>query len=218
MILSTVALLAVQVAPTLATVEALSPLAAGELVLAGKDHGPIVKIVVPGPGGMNAPGAVERQMVEQLVASAGGCSRRRWTVQFFHGPGVTEDQASLSAAWSATEVALPGPAGCPDDGYVHLNPGFEPVRAFTALRRLDDLRRGEAGIQFTCSDETPSNLCADPAKIPLALAKLSPRVLTDEDGETVFWLYDSGAAVTDVRYSATRPDQVSVSRRIPAPF
>jgi hypothetical protein len=218
MILMTMVLLATQAPPTLGALANLSPGAAGEIVLAGKDHEPVAKIVAPAGRGMDPPGMVERQLVERPVAGPQGCSRRRWIARFSHTPGVAEDEATLSSVWASTEVALPGAAGCPDDGYVHLNPGLGASQALPALRYLDDIRLGDAPAEFTCSDETASGLCADPGKIRQALAKLSPWAVTRQNGQMVFWLGTPGQAVTEVRYSPNRLDQVTVSRRIPAPF
>jgi hypothetical protein len=218
MMLMTMVLLATQGPPTLSALENLSPRAAGEIVLAGKDHEPVAKIVVPTGRGMDPPGTVERQLVERPVAGPQGCSRRRWIARFSHGPGVAEGEAALSSVSASTEVALPGAAGCPDDGYVHLNPSLEATQALPALRHLDDIRRGGAPAKFTCSDETASDLCADPGKTRQALAKLSPWAVTRQDGQTIFWLGEPGQAVTEVRYPLSRPDQVTVRRSIPAPF
>ena len=218
MILMTMVLLATQAPPTLGALANLSPRAAGEIVLAGKDHEPVARIVVPTGQGADPPGMVERQLVERPVAGPQGCSRRRWTAWFSHAPGVAEGEAALSSVSASTEVALPGAAGCPDDGYVHLNPGLEATQALPALRYLDDIRLGDAPAKFTCSDETASGLCADPKALRQTLAGLSPWAVTRQNGQMVFWLGGAGQAVTEVRYSSDRLDQVTVSRRIPAPF
>jgi len=216
MILATTLALTLQAAPTLAQIDDLSPQAVGEVVLAGKDHGPIARIVVPERRGMNPPGMVERQLVEQTVVGPDGCSRRRWTATFFHGPGG-EGQAKLDTTWAKTEIALPGPAGCPDDGYTMVQ-DIEPAQAFAALRRLDDLRFRGAKARFTCSDETDSHLCADPEAMRPALAKLSPWAVLREGGQTVFWMGTPGGVVTQVRYDPAQPERVTVQRAVPAPF
>ena len=218
MILMTMVLLATQGPPTLGALANLSPRAAGEIVLAGKDHEPVARIVVPTGQGADPPGMVERQLVEPPVAGPQGCSRRRWTARFSHAPGVAEGEAALSSVWASTEVALPGAAGCPDDGYVHLNPGLERIQALPALRYLDDIRQGDAPAKFTCSDETASGLCGDPKALRRTLAGLSPWAVTRQNGQMVFWLGVPGEVVTEVRYSPDRLDQITVSRRIPAPF
>jgi len=217
MILMTMVLLATQGPPTLSALANLSPQAAGEIVLADKDHEPVAKIVVPTGRDMDPPGTVERQLVERPVAGPQGCSRRRWIARFSHAPGVAEGEATLSSVSASTEVALPGAAGCPDDGYVHLNPGLEATQALPALRYLDDIRLGDAPAKFTCSDETASGLCGDPKTLRQKLASLSPWALTRQNGQMVFWLGPPGV-VTEVRYSPDRLDQVTVSRRVPAPF
>jgi len=218
MILMTMILLATQGAPTLAVTQQLTPQAAGDIVLAGHDHGPIARIVIPANQGMNPPGFIERQFVETPVAGAEGCSRKRWTVTFFHGPAVTRDEAPLQNAYATTEVALTAAPGCPDDGYTRLNTGVEPAQGFAALRYLDDLRLRGAKARFTCSDETSSHLCAGPTEIRRALAGLKPWAVSREDADTVFWMGTPGGVVTEVRYRLDRPGRVAVTREVPAPF
>jgi hypothetical protein len=218
MILPILMLLAAQAAPTLAMIEGLSPQAAGELVLANRTHGPIVQVVATKTQPMAPPGSIERQFLEAPVAGAEGCVRRRWTVMFHHGPGVAPDQATPMSSMALTEVALPGAAGCPADGYVRLNPGLEPAQGLPALKRLNALGRGEAKAVFTCSDQTKSDLCGDPETLHRKLAALSPWALSRRDGRMVFWLGVPGQVVTEVSYAVDRPEQVAVSRQIPPPF
>jgi hypothetical protein len=218
MILTALLLLATQGPPTLAATQQGAPEAAGDLVLAGHDHGPIARIVIPVNQGMNPPGLIERQLVETPVAGAEGCSRKRWNVTFFHGPAVTRDEAPFQNAYATTEVALSGAAGCPNDGYTRLNTDVQPAQGFAALRYLDDLRLRGAKARFTCSDKTSSHLCAGPAKIRQALAMLTPWAVTLEDGDTLLWLGEPGQVVTEVRYRLDRPGRVAVRREIPAPF
>ncbi len=217
MILAAMLALALQAAPTVAEMESLTPEAAGRAVLAGKHHRPIARIVTPPFRGMNPPGMVERRLVEQAVASADGCSRRRWTATFFRGPDVDDSQAQLGTISENAEVALPGPAGCPEDGY-SLIQNIEPAQAFAALRRLDDLRLRGARAAFRCSDKTGSRLCADPKALRPTLAKLSPWMVTREDGRVVFWMGTPGEVITEVRYNPARPERVAVERYTPAPF
>jgi hypothetical protein len=216
MILATMAVLAA--APTLAAVDSLPPKVAGEIALAGQDHAPIVRITAPKAGHMGIPGTVERQMIERPVADAEGCFRKRWTVRFRQREGLAEREAELSDASAIAEVALPAPAGCPDDGYVHVNPGLEPAQALAELSYLDEVRLRGAPVRFTCADETPSKLCVDPTQIRQALAKLTPWAVTHRDGDMVFWLDGPGGAVTEVRYRLPHTGEIAVSRRIPAPF
>jgi len=216
MILSAVAVM-LQAAPTLAMVESLPPGEAGGLVLAGKDHGPIAAIVVPRLNDL-PPGFAERQLVERPVAEKGACVRKRWTVTFARKAGETESRVESSDIWAGIEIALPGLAGCPDDDYLRLDPGLKPIQALPALKHLDALRRGDAQASFTCSDQTTSDLCADPKALRQKLAALSPWALTRQNGQMVFWLGVPGEVVTELRYSTDRLDQVTVSRKIPAPF
>lgn len=218
MILMTMALLATQGPPTLAAIETLSPEAAGETILAGHQHGPIVKIIAPKQRGMDAPGYLRGEMVERAEAGAEGCSRRRWKIAFFQGRNATTGEAALESVSATTEIVLSGPAGCPDDGYTLLNGDIEPAQAFADLRYLDDLRLRNARAEIRCSDQTGSRLCADPRKVREALAKLSPWAVMREDGQTIFWLGVPGQVVTEVRYRFDRPSQVTVERSVPAPF
>ena len=217
MILMTAILLALQAAPTLAMVESLPPGEAGELVLAGRDHGPIAAIVVPRLNDL-PPGFAERQLVERPVAEKDGCVRKRWTVTFARKAGEAESRPESSDLWAGIEVALPGLAGCPDDGYVRLDPGLAPIQALPALKHLDALRSGDAQASFTCSDQTTSDLCGDPKALRRKLAALSPWALTRQNEQMIFWLGVPGQVVTEVRYSLAHPKHVTVARRIPAPF
>ena len=203
---------------TLGAIEGLSPEAAGEIVLANHEHGPITKVVAPRQRGMDPPGWLRGELVERAVAGAEGCTRRRWNVAFSQGPDVATSQARLESVSATTEIGLSGPAGCPGDGYTSLNGDIDPAQAFVALRYLDDLRFRGAKAQIACSDETASHLCAGSEKIRQALAKLTPWAVMREDGQTIFWLGAPGQIVTEVRYRLDRPGRVTVTRAVPAPF
>lgn len=56
--------------PTLAEVMQLQPVAAGDLVLSGQEHGPVEEVVVPPARGLQPPGLAELELVEQAGAAA----------------------------------------------------------------------------------------------------------------------------------------------------
>ena len=220
MILVTMLLLAAPTAPTVAAIKHLSPLAAGNAALAGKDHGPIAQIVVPAVGPLQAPGVVELHMVERATATAGGCVRKRWTVSF-RGAGGAPDDATLSYAYAVTEVALRKSVACPRDAYVKVALDLEPGAALAALAHYDDIRRRRVKVTFSCSDSTRSNLCRSPRSLHNGLARVSPWLVKRESGITSLWLgpraREYGQAVTEVSYSASAPATINVTRRTPAP-
>ena len=213
MILAAMLLALMQDPPTLAEIERLSPSAAGELALAGQDHGPVVSVVLQPTRAMDPPGMVTLELVERAVAHVGGCSRKRWTL-YFH----RRDTAASSPPWHATEVALLRSGTCPDGEYVHMNPGIESPQAFEALRHLDEIRMPRSRVTFSCSDRTSSRLCASSRTIRRELARMSPWAVMREGDATILWMGVRGGVVTEVRYRAASPNRITVRRRIPPPF
>jgi len=214
MILAAMMLALMQDPPTLAEIERLSPAAAGELALAGQDHGPIVSVVHRQGRGMDPPGLVSVELVERAVTHGAGCSRKRWTLAFFR-----RDAAALSPPVPTTEVALLRSGTCPDGEYVDMNPDMESVQAFEALRYLDEIRLPQSRVRFSCSDRTSSHLCASPRTIRRELARISPWAVMQEGNVTIMWLgVRGGGVVTEVRYRAASPGRITVRRRIPPPF
>ena len=215
MILAAMLWVSMQGPLTLAEIERLPPAAAGERLLAGREHGPIEAVVRRPPHGMDPPETLELQLVERAVAQARGCSRRRWSITF-SGPAWTA--ASSSGPWGAAEVALLRDGACPADRYVHVNPGMEPARALDALAHLDQIRSPRSRAVFACSDRTSSRLCGSRRTIRRELARLSPWAVTREGDDTLLWLGVRGETVTEVRYRAASPNRIIVTRRMPAPF
>jgi hypothetical protein len=202
--------------PSIASIEDLEPSAIGEIVLKGREHG-IVESVTPDRG-LDPPGVVRLNLTERPSAILRGCVRRKWTATFRHRPGVGEKTAILSDAFMTTEASLPTVSGCSNGEFAHVNPGMSVDEALSALRHLMQVRNGKAKVRFSCSDSTGSRLCRTPRTIRRELAKLPAWAVTKRDGKIEFWLGDRGQTVTAVSYSETWLDQVSVERRIPAPF
>ena len=218
MIVTTMMLIFAQAIPTLAAIERLSSEIAGDVALAGRDHNPILEIVVPKVTGPEPAGFVELQMVERALPMVGGCVRRRWTVNFYRAATATANDTKLSDAHATTEVALRRATGCQSNSYVHLNGGLDATQAITALTQLNNIRRGQVKAKFSCSDSTSSNLCAMPRAMPSELAKIIPWAVMREGEATTFWLVDRGQTVTEVRYSGVFPNRIIVKRSTPPPF
>lgn len=216
MILAAVMLMLAQADVTLAAVERLPAVAAGDLALAGKDHGPIETVARRAAQGMNPPGLVELEMLEPVVAGARGCERRRWTVSF--QPLAPNAEPVKTGAYAATEVALARSGVCPNGGYVHLNPGVEPSQAFVVLEQLDRIALGRSRPKISCFDATASMLCSNDQTTLQSLARLRPWVVTREGKELVAWLGAPGDVVTEVRFDARSSGHIVVNRKIPAPF
>lgn len=106
---------------------------------------------------------------------------------------------------------------CPTGQYVHLNPGVDPKLVFGPLMQLEQVRLRQRKVRFSCSDSTPSHLCADDRTIHRELAAISPWALSREGGSMIFWLGTPGEVLTEVRFDTAAPERVTVSRRIPPP-
>lgn len=218
MFITAIILAGTQQVPSLAQVQQLPPLAAGNLVLQGKDHRPIESVIEPEVVGIDVPGRVKLDMYEGTIADDAGCVRMRWTASFFHGPGIAKSAAKFSDAYRSTEVALRGSGPCPGGRYVHLNWGVEPLQALIALRYLDDIRFRKAKARFSCSESTSTGICRNSRTIRRELAKESPWAVMSKAGVRTFWLGSIGQTVTMVSYHASSPKRITIKREIPAPF
>lgn len=203
-------------APTYAEVRRLPPAVAGDRVLSGRQHGRIMSVEAP-TGGMNAPGTVEAQLVEQPAAHGPRCVRTRWTVSFRASPDKDIGSATPDTIYSTTEIAVSGMHPCPDKGYVHLNPGLDQEQGFAALAVLQRVRSSAPGVRLTCSDQTSSGLCADDRTTRRALATIAPFTISRDAGDVLIWL-GNGWVVTELRFDPAAPDRIAVERRFPAPF
>lgn len=213
MIIASILMLAPLPTVTLEQVLGLDPAEAGELVLRGEDHGAVVMVSRSSTGGLQPPYTVELDLVEQPVAEAQGCSRRRWRAAFRFPAGAPQAQATLARRWAGREIAL----DCGAREFAHLNPGTPPQQGFAALARLRQVQTGEGRVRFTCTDRTASRLCASDANIRRELAAFDPWAVTSREGVLLLWLGARGQAVTEVRIDPRDPDHLVVERRIPAP-
>lgn len=220
MILAMAMLLSVQTPPTVASIQRLTPKAAGDVVLAGKDHDVITDVVVRKVGVLQPPGLVELEMSERAKMIAGGCVRKRWTVNFNGSPSAPSD-ATLSGAYSINEVALRRSTGCPSNGYAQVGSGLEPSPALVGLAYLDRIQRRIAKAEISCLDSTSSGLCNNPKTLRQGLEKITPWLVKQEGDLMILWLGDAKRqymqAVTEVSFSAMTPDKITITRRTPAP-
>jgi hypothetical protein len=203
-------------APSLASLEHLSPAAIGDVVLRGRDHG-VIESVAPDRG-LDPPGVVKLKLTERPSRISGGCVRKQWTASFVSEPEKPRSSATFKDAYSAFEVALPSASGCANGQFAYVNSGMELEHALGALGHLRNLRSGKARVRFSCTDSTGSDLCRTSKAIRRELARLPAWAVTRKAGGIEIWLGQPGQIVTAVRYSETLPDQIRVDRRIPAPF
>jgi hypothetical protein len=207
-----------QASPTLGSILAQPPEAAGEAILQGRDHGRIEKVAPAPRRGMDPPGLVQIELLEQPLATSRGCVRTRWTASFHQPSGAAESAATFADAYATTEVALPSASGCSNSRFVHVNPGLSSEEALDALAFLDELRAPASTVALSCADRTGSGLCGTPHRIRQELARLSPWVVTRAAGNIELWLGEPGQIVTAIRYSAAHRDRIEVERSVPAPF
>jgi hypothetical protein len=201
----------------LVEVERLSPSAAGALLLADRDHGPIEAMLTTPSWAVALPNTVNLELVEKAAILGHGCSRRRWTASFSF-IAKPREAAVLSGVWSRMEVALRTTSRCPDAAFAYLNGQIEAEQAIESLEQLDHIRASRGRFDFSCSDGTTSNLCTNAGTIRRELRKLSPWAVMRQGGETIFWLGAAGQMVTEVRYRNPLSKDVIVSRKIPLPF
>jgi hypothetical protein len=208
-----------QAAPTIASLEGFPPQVVGELVLSGREHRAIEAVKFPTFAGPPTPGVVAVDLVEQAASQSGGCVRRRWRAAFrLPALDSPEGAAVFDRAYPITEVALPSDPGCAEGEFVHVNPGLAVEEALRALDHLADVRSGNAEVHFSCTDSTGSNLCQSDQRIMQELASLPAWAVTTGDSTVEVWLGDRGQAVTRVIFSNPSSVEVTVERRIPAPF
>lgn len=217
MLLVTLLTLQPLAAPTLDEVLHLPPAVAGDLVLRGQAHGRIVSVQEVHET-LQPPELTTLHLVEDSLASKGGCSRKRWQASFRRGVNAGSVSAALANVYSMTELKLSASANCGANGYVHLNPSMDVESGLAALVTLDKIRAGTATWRFACTDKTTSGLCKDDATIRRELTMLSPWSVTRRDSYVELWLGTRGQIVTTVRFRPEQPNAVEIERRIPAPF
>lgn len=204
--------------PTLAEIEALPPERAGERLLRGRDHEPVEIARRTRQLYIGIPGVTDYELIEAPQAVPEGCVRRRWTARFVAANDSSEASPLFSEARPTEEIALPVANECPAGGYAILNGGLDRTQAFALLRRLRQLATGQVEVNFDCRSEVESNLCSSPEAIRAGLQAERAWAVMRSSGSAEFWLGEPGQLVTVVRYRLDQPDQVSVGRRIPAPF
>lgn len=213
-------LLIAQVMPTMPAILSMRPRAAGELLLEGRKHGPIVRIARSTREEMLPPSTEQYELFEAAVRRPGGCVRKKWQVSLQReSPDQIRPATKIGGAYPSTEVALRHGPNCDGAAFVHLNgDSMDIPAAIAALQFFDDVRRSRKKVRFSCTDSTGSGLCANQANILRELRKERLRVVMRQDGETIFWLGGTGQRSTELRYVDPRSGQVIVDRRIPPPF
>ena len=212
-------LLALQAAPApkLSDIAALSPRAAGDLLLRGETHAPIVAVEPRPQVGLMLPGESELALVEQPVATPQGCVRGRWIIVFQPDRASGDPSPRVDRMRKTTEIARSTRRGCAGAVYVGLANGLSTSDGFDALARLERVRDLRAELVFDCSDAAETGLCASDRSIRRAVATLSAWLIMRSGGEDRFWLGRPGGIVTEIRIDRARPQRIGVSRRIPAP-
>lgn len=208
-----IAALVMAAAPlTLAQVESLPPGAAGELLLAGRAHGPIVKAERGPEGGMRPPGLVEYAFVEQARPIPGGCARTRWHASFIGSD--TAPARQFGDSYATEEVALAPADACEAASYAHLQSDTTAAAAVAALQVLRRVAEGTLPVDFTCRSSIDRRLCTGPASMRAALRQ-APWVVSVEGRHAEVWIGQD--AVVKVRFDMSRPAQVSVTKEYAPP-
>lgn len=203
-------------APTLAQVEALPPQRAGELLLKGKAHAPIVSARRKVERYIGVPGQTDYELIEAARAIPGGCVRRRWTATF-QSAGGGEGDAVFSGVYSKTEVAVPLP-GCARARYASLNGGVDSARALDLLRALHRIGTGATPVRFDCRSEIDPRLCTGPRTMRAAIRTTPVWAISESAGVAEYWLGEPGGVVTTVKMNTAQPGAVTITREIPPPF
>lgn len=219
MIVTALFLLSASVAPTLDQITTLAPGAAGEVILAGRDHRAVVKLDLrPTAAPMPWP-TKEVWLTEVPARERRGCVRYVWEAMFDRKPETETASAGLGQVTRNTEIALPTAQGCPADGYAHINPGISPSQGFSMLARLTAIRTARTP-DLSCVDETQSGLCSAPQRVRHALAG-TPVQLT-LDGSTVRIYLDQhepdSPTYFEVRISTTGPLRATLRWAYIPPF
>lgn len=204
--------------PIVSEVRALSPKRAGDLVLAGREHGEVVTVEAVAEVGPAPPGSVELDLVEAARSENGACVRRRWRANFRHGPGATRDAARFTDAYAVQEVALSERGGCARAGFAHVNPGLPTAAAVESLARLRRIATGRERVKIACASPFDPRLCADRRATLARIAAEPVWAMPGRAGGVELWLGRRGEAPIIVGLHAAGPDRITVSREAPAPF
>lgn len=202
---------------TLATARGRPPREAGDILLAGQDHGVIEKVETVTLNGAVPPGWTEVDLIEHADPIDGGCRRRRWILTGIRGPNQTDDAVRLTVSFPAVEVARSSPLGCRAVKYARLSGEITESEAIDALAYLDRLGSGRTRADLSCSDKTDTHLCRTRKSVLLALTQSDVSDVSREGNVIELWL-TSDAPFTTVRYSLASPARVRVKREYPPPF
>lgn len=211
-------LLSATVVPSVPAIVRMIPVAAGELLLKGHEHGPIARIASPPVDGHLPTSVHQLDLFEHASKRPGGCVRRKWTVTLDKGERTATEATVVSSPYATTEVAVPHRSGCDAAAFVHFDGSLEIDEALAALRFLDDVRRARTTVRFSCRDLTGSGLCESKVRILRQLARDRPWAVMRRLDTTVMWLGRRGQAVTEISYVEPRAGRMTIERRIPAPF
>ncbi|MCO5793167.1 MAG: hypothetical protein HEQ21_10125 [Blastomonas sp.] len=207
-----------QAPATLAEVLSLPPKPAGERALASEAHGEIVEVEVLPPRGMNPPGVVEVDMWESTNTLYAGCQRQSWMVTFRHGRGQPRDSAQPFSKYAQQHVALKDGGNCVGVRFAEIGGTLSADQALSTLIVLQEAVKTGRRLKSVCQDKTKSGLCRSDARLKQELERLSPWVVTNQDGANEVWLGLPGQPITVVTTDAENRAITKVSRYVPAPF
>lgn len=217
-LLAVLALSAVQPAITLGEALNLPPHQAGDRVLTSASHGQIIEMEVLPPRGMNPPGIVEVDMREATRTLNEGCHRQSWRVTFLHGPGQTKEDARPLSSYANQQVTLKSANSCAGVMFAVIGGSLSTDQALTALTVLQKAVSTKRTLRIVCDDQTRSELCRTEADLRRELRRLSPWVVTNQNGVTEIWLGTPGQVITKVIMSGTMDRISKVERSVPPPF
>ncbi len=203
---------------TLAEALALPPKQAGERVLAPEPHGQIIETEVLPQRGMDPPGTVEVEMREATHTLRAGCQRHIWRVTFRQSQGDTREEAQPSSKYAKQHVALKNGSSCAGVSFAEVGGTLTTDQALAALVVLQMGISSHRQLIAACQDNTQSGMCRSDAHLREELRRLSPWVVTNQDGATQIWLGIPGQSITVVTTNVETQRITKVSRYVPAPF
>ncbi|WP_411342282.1 hypothetical protein V6U71_11095 [Sphingopyxis sp. J-6] len=201
--------------PQLIDIEGLSTEKAGDLVLAGFEHRPIIAISqqkIFGP-----PGMVELKLAESPERRGSGCERRVWTTSFLLPIEGRIGTGRMQPPYASREVALSSNLPCELAIYSELSAELSVERGVELVAALKSFALEATAVRFRCSDSTRSGLCRDDERIRAALRDLRAWHVKENSGEAVMWLGEPQQTVTEVRFIFPDPQVVKINRFVPAP-
>jgi hypothetical protein len=218
MLAAALLLAAVQEAPPmLAEIRDLPPAQAGERVLAGENHRPIVSTLQPCC--MMAPW-YNYHLMEAPVAIAGGCVQVVWQARFVSPRGGDPPTAALQKVLKFTGVARAIDGTCPAHGYTYSTlPPARVVELLAAWKIVLSSRK----TKFECADASPTQLCGGAGHIREDLGEKWVGGLEEEGGLVKLTLnmplVNAPAQIyTDIVFDPDGKLPVRVIRKVPPPF